>query len=560
MAKQIKFSQDARDRIKHGVNVLADTVKVTLGPKGRNVMLDKGFGGPTITNDGVTIAKEIELEDKFENMGAQLVKEVASKTNDAVGDGTTTATLLAQAMINEGLKNVAAGSSAMSIRHGIEKATEAVIAHLQKNAKKVSGKEEIAQVAAISANDPEIGSLIAEVFNKVGNTGVITVEASQTLDTGYELTEGMQFDQGYVSAYMVTDSNRMEAKIENPYILITDKKISSIQEVLPLLEQLAQTGKKELVIVAEDLEGEALATIVLNKLRGVLNILAVKAPGFGDRRKEMLHDIATLTGGQVISEEKGMKLETATVDMLGQARRVVADKEKTTIVDGKGSEKEIKGRVAQIKTQIDKSTSDYDKEKLQERLGKLSGGVAVIKVGAASEVEQKEKQHRVEDAKEATRAAIEEGVVAGGGTALMRSAEVVQELMNGTENKDEKAGYMVVFQALFAPAEQILENAGIARPHAAVSELLSIHDSKKRSAMFKQSEYKYVGYDAKTGKIVNMIDAGIIDPLKVTRSALQNAASVAAMVLTTEAAITDLPAKDSGPQMPDMSGMGGMGM
>ncbi len=540
MAKQIKFSQDARDKIKAGVNILADTVKVTLGPKGRNVILDKGFGGPTITNDGVTIAKEIDLEDKFENMGAQLVKEVASRTNDAVGDGTTTATLLAQAMINEGLKNVAAGSSAMSIRHGIEKATAAVVEHLKKNAKKITTKEEIAQVAAISANDAEIGGLIAEVFDKVGNTGVITVEASQTMDTGYELTEGMQFDQGYVSAYMVTDPSRMEAKIENPHVLITDKKISSIQEILPLLEQLAQTGKKELVIIAEDLEGEALTTIILNKLRGVLNILAVKAPGFGDRRKEMLQDIAALTGAVVVSEEKGMKLDATTVDMLGSARRVVADKDNTTIVDGKGTEKDIKARVKQIETQIAKATSDYDKEKLQERLGKLSGGVAVIKVGAASEVEQKEKQHRVEDAKEATRAAIEEGVVAGGGTALIQALDAIEK-MNLTG--DEKIGQAIVRNALVAPAWQIAHNAGV-EGAVIVSQI--------------KTAKKGIGYDAKEDKMVEMIPAGIIDPLKVTRSALQNAASVAAMVLTTEAAVTDLPAKDSAPQMPDMSGMGGM--
>ncbi len=542
MAKQIKFSQDARDKIKHGVNVLADTVKVTLGPKGRNVLLDKGFGGPTITNDGVTIAKEIELEDKFENMGAQLVKEVASRTNDAVGDGTTTATLLAQAMINEGLKNVAAGSSSMAIRRGIERATEAVVAHLKKNAKKISTKAEIAQVASISANDPEIGELIAEVFDKVGNTGVITVEQSQGIGVEYELTEGMQFDQGYLSAYMVTDSSRMEAKIESPRILITDKKISSIQEVLPLLEQLAQTGKKELVIIAEDVDGEALATIVVNKLRGVLNILAVKAPGFGDRRKEILQDIAILTGGQVISEEKGMKLDAATVDMLGTARRVVADKDKTTIVDGKGSDKEIKARVEQIKQQVQKSTSQYDKDKLKERLGKLSGGVAVIKVGAASEVEQKEKQHRVEDAKEATRAAIEEGVVAGGGTALLEALKALETLK---AEGDEKTGVDIVANALHAPAWQIAYNAGV-EGAVVVSEI-------------KKSKVG-IGYDAKNDKYVNMLETGIIDPLKVTRSALQNAASVAAMILSTEAAVTDLPAKDSGPAMPDMSGMGGMGM
>ena len=539
MAKQIKFGQDARDKIKSGVNQLADTVKVTLGPKGRNVLLDKGFGGPTITNDGVTIAKEIELEDKFENMGAQLVKEVASKTNDAVGDGTTTATLLAQGMINEGLKSVAAGSSAMSIRHGIEKATEAVVEHIKKNAKKITTKAEIAQVAGISANDTEIGALIAEVFDKVGDNGVITVESSQSLVTDYELTEGMQFDQGYVSAYMMTDTSRMEAKIEDPHILITDKKISSIQEILPLLETLASGGKKDLVIIAEDLEGEALTTLVLNKLRGVLNVLAVKAPGFGDRRKEMLEDIAILTGGTVISEDAGMKLDGATVDMLGSARRVVSDKEKTTVVDGKGSEKAIKARVAQIKAQIEKTTSDYDKEKLQERLGKLAGGVAVIKVGAASEVEQKEKQHRVEDAKEATRAAIEEGVVSGGGVALLEAVDSIDKLhLEG----DEKVGALIVRNALHAPAWQIANNAGV---EGAVV-VAEIKKSKKGT-----------GYDAKNDKMVDMISSGIIDPLKVTRSALQNAASVAAMVLTTEAAVTDLPKeKDSMPQMPDMGSMG----
>ncbi|OGD61697.1 chaperonin GroL [Candidatus Berkelbacteria bacterium RIFCSPLOWO2_01_FULL_50_28] len=543
MSKQIKFAQDARDRIKSGVDQLANTVKVTLGPKGRNVLLDKGYGGPTITNDGVTIAKEIDLEDKFENMGAQLVKEVASRTNDNVGDGTTTATILAQAMMSEGLKNVEAGSNAMAIRHGIEKATEQVVAHLKKNAKKIATKAEISQVASISANDPEIGKLISEVFDKVGNEGVITVEKSEALEMTYELTEGMQFDQGYVSAYMVTDATRMEAVLEKPYILITDKKISSIQEILPLLEKLATTGKKELVIISEDLEGEALATIIVNKLRGILSILAVKAPGFGDRRKEMLQDIAILTGGEVISEEKGMKLEDTEVAMLGQARRVVADKDNTTVIDGKGVTKAIDARVAQIKAQIEKATSDYDKEKLQERLGKLSGGVAVIKVGAASEVEQKEKQHRVEDAKEATRAAIEEGVVAGGGVALLEA----HEALNKTKFAgDEEIGREIVSKALVVPAWQIAQNAG-AEGSVIVARII---EGKKGH-----------GYDAKENKMVDMMAAGIIDPLKVTRSALQNAASVAAMVLTTEAAVTDLPEKkDSMPPMPDMSGMGGMGM
>ena len=428
----------------------------------------------------------------------------------------------------------------MSIRHGIEKATATVVEHLRKNAKKISTKQEIAQVASISANDPEIGELIAEVFDKVGNEGVITVEASQSMGVEYELTEGMQFDQGYVSAYMITDTARMEAKVEDPYILITDKKISSIQEILPLLENMASSGKKDLVIIAEDLEGEALTTLVLNKLRGVLNVLAVKAPGFGDRRKEMLQDIAALTGAQVISEEKGMKLDTATVEMLGRARRIVTDKEKTTIVDGKGSEKEIKTRVTQIKNQIEKSTSDYDKDKLKERLGKLSGGVAVIKVGAATEVEQKEKQHRVEDAKEATRAAIEEGVVSGGGVALVEAVEAVDKLK---VEGDEQIGAQIVKNALHFPAWQIASNAG-------VEGAVIVNEIKKAK--------KGTGYDAKNDKMVDMISSGIIDPLKVTRSALQNASSVAAMVLTTEAAVTDLPAKDSAPAMPDMSGMQGM--
>ena len=543
MAKQIKFSQEARDRIKSGVDQLANTVRVTLGPKGRNVLLDKGYGGPTITNDGVTIAKEIDLADKFENMGAQLVKEVASKTDDIAGDGTTTATLLAQAMISDGLKNVAAGSSAMAIRHGIERATEAVVTHLKKNAKQIKTKEEKTQVASISANDPEIGALIAEVFEKVGNEGVITVEKSETLEMTYELTAGMQFDQGYVSAYMVTDAANMEAVIEKPHILITDKKISSIQEILPLLEKLAQTGKKELVIISEDLEGEALATIIVNKLRGILSILAVKAPGFGDRRKEMLQDIATLTNGEVITEEKGMKLEDVTVEMLGVARRVVADKDKTTIIDGKGSAKAIDARVAQIKNQIEKVTSDYDKDKLKERLGKLSGGVAVIKVGAASEVEQKEKQHRVEDAQKATRAAIEEGVVSGGGVALLEAHEALNKMKF---DGDEEIGREIVSKALVVPAWQIAQNAG-AEGSVIVARII---EGKKGH-----------GFDAKENKMVDMMVAGIIDPLKVTRSALQNAASVAAMVLTTEAAVTDLPEKKDalppmGGGMPDM----GMGM
>ncbi|MEK7548484.1 MAG: chaperonin GroEL [Patescibacteria group bacterium] len=542
MAKQIKFSAEARNKIREGVNALADTVRVTLGPKGRNVLLDKGFGSPTITNDGVTIAKEIDLEDKFQNMGAQLVKDVASKTNDVAGDGTTTATLLAQSMINAGLGYVMGDANAVGIRHGIEKATAVAVDYLKKSAKKIDTQAEIAQVATISANDTEIGRLIAEVLAKIGNDGVITVEQSQTLGIEYEVVEGMQFDQGYVSAYMVTDPSRMEATIENPQILITDKKISSIQEILPLLEQLAQTGKKELVIVAEDVEGEALATLVVNKLRGILHIVAVKAPGFGDRRKEMLEDIAVLTGGQVISEEAGLKLDAASAEMLGSARRVVTDKDKTTIIDGKGEEIKISARVKQINAQIAKSTSDYDKEKLQERLGKLSGGVAVIKVGAASEVEQKEKQHRVEDAKEATRAAIEEGVVAGGGKALIEAAKAIEKLVKDGKTfavGEERIGANIVMEALKEPVKQIAENAG-----------------QDGSTIMWESYTKpsSTGYDAANDTWVNMIDSGIIDPLKVTRSALQNAASVAAMILTTEAAVTDLPEKSPSAPMPPMPG------
>jgi len=546
MAKQIKFSAEARTKIREGVNILADTVRVTLGPKGRNVLLDKSFGSPTITNDGVTIAKEIELEDKFQNMGAQLVKEVASKTNDAAGDGTTTATLLAQSMVNAGLGYVMGEANAMGIRRGIEKATTVAVENLKKGAKQISSKEEISQVASMSANDSEIGGLIADVFHKVGNDGVITVEQSQAFGMEYEVVEGMQFDQGYVSAYMVTDTARMQAEIEKPSILITDKKISSVQEILPLLEQLAQSGKKELVIIAEDIDGEALATLVVNKLRGVLNVLAVKAPGFGDRRKEMLQDIAILTGGQVVSEEAGLKLDAAAVEMLGQARRVIADKEKTTIIDGKGSEKEIKERVGQIKAQISRSTSDYDKDKLKERLGKLSGGVAVIKVGAASEVEQKEKQHRVEDAKEATRAALEEGVVAGGGKSFIEAAKAIEKAVKEGrtfETPEEQTGARIVIEALKEPVRQIAENAG------------------KDGATIMWESYSKpadTGYDARADKWVKLVEAGIIDPLKVTRSALQNAASVAAMILTTEAAVTDLPEKNSSPSMPQMPG-GGMG-
>ena len=541
MAKQIKFSEDARMGIVKGVNILADTVKVTIGPKGRNVVLEKSYGSPVITNDGVTIAKEIDLEDKFENIGAQLVKEVASKTGDVAGDGTTTATILAQAMINEGLKAAATGFNSISLRRGIENAAEKVVGALKKQSKKIESLEEKAQVASIASNDKEIGNLIAEVFEKVGNDGVITVEQAQTLGVEYEVVEGMQFDQGYIAAYMITDTARMEAAIENPYILITDKKIGSVQEILPLLEQLAQAGKKDIVIIAEDVEGEALATMVVNKIRGILNVLAVKAPGFGDRRKEMLQDIATLTGAEVISEETGMKLDTATIDMLGQARRVVADKDKTIIVEGKGKPSHIKERVSQIKAQITKATSDYDKDKLKERLGKMAGGVAVIKVGAASEVEQKEVQHRVEDAKEATRAALEEGVVAGGGKALIETIAMLEKEMPPDE--EEKVGFQIVAKALEAPLYQIAVNAG-----------------KKGDVIVEEvkKQKKGVGYDAAKDAYVAMMEAGIIDPLKVTRSAIENAASVASVVLTTEAVVADLPEKkETMPPMP--GGMGGMG-
>jgi len=544
MAKQIIFDEDARRKIKNGVNALANTVKVTLGPRGRNVVLDKGYGAPTITNDGVTIAKEVDLEDKFENMGAQLIKEVATKTNDIAGDGTTTATILAQAMINEGLKNVTAGANPIAIRRGLENASEAVVESLKKQAKKIVSREEKAQVASISSADPEIGNLIADVMERVGGDGVITVEESQTLGLDKEIVEGMQFDQGYISAYMVTDTARMQANFENPNILITDKKISSIQEIVPLLEQLAQTGQKNLVIISEDVEGEALATLVVNKLRGTFNTLAVKAPGFGDRRKEMLADIAVLTGGQVVSEDLGIKLESVKPEMLGKARRVMSDKDKTTIVQGKGSATAIKQRVAQIEAQIAQTTSDFDREKLQERRAKLSGGVGVIKVGAATEVEQKEKQHRVEDAVEATKAAVEEGIVSGGGVALVDAIKALDSLKLPDE---EMVGVRILRRALEQPMRQIAENAGV--------------DGSVVIEKIKKSP-SGTGYNAAIGKYEDMVKAGIIDPVKVTRSALQNAVSVASLVLTTEAMVTDLPEKNlpAAPQMPDMSGMGGMGM
>ncbi|MBI4023093.1 chaperonin GroEL [Candidatus Berkelbacteria bacterium] len=541
MAKQIAFSTDARQKLQDGVNKLANTVKVTLGPKGRNVALDKGFGAPSITNDGVTIAKEIELEDKLENMGAQLVKEVATKTNDVAGDGTTTATLLAQSLINEGVKNVVAGANPMAIRRGLEKGVEAVVAALNKRKKVVSGKEEIAQVASISAGDPAIGNLIAEVMDMVGKDGVITVEEGQTLGLEKEVVEGMQFDNGYVSHYMMTDAGRMEAAYEDPYILLTDKKISAIAEIIPILEKIAQTGKKQLVILAEDVEGEALATLVVNKLRGTFQTLAVKAPGFGDRRKAMLQDLAVLTGGSVISEETGQKLEDATLEQLGRARKVVADKEKTTIIEGKGTPAAIKDRVAQIKKEIEKASSDYDREKLEERLAKLAGGVGVVKVGAATEVELNEKKLRIEDAVNATKAAIDEGIVSGGGVAYVDAIQDLDKLK--IVDEEELVAIKLLRRALEEPMRQIAQNAG-------VDGSVVIEEVKRRESG--------MGYNAATGKYVDMIAEGIIDPLKVTRSALENAASIAALVITTEAAVTEKPEeKKDMPQMPpDMGGMG----
>lgn len=540
MAKDIKFGEEARRALEAGVNKLADTVKVTLGPKGRNVVLDKKFGAPLITNDGVTIAKEVELEDKFENMGAQLVKEVATKTNDVAGDGTTTATLLAQAIIREGLKNVAAGANPMIIRKGINKAVEVAVEGIHEISQKVKGKEDIARVASISANDEVIGNLIADAMEKVTNDGVITVEESKTMGTNLEVVEGMQFDRGYVSPYMVTDADKMEAVLEEPYILITDKKISNIQDILPVLEQIVQQGKK-LVILAEDVEGEALATLVVNKLRGTFTCVAVKAPGFGDRRKAMLQDIAILTGGEVITEELGLELKETKITQLGRARQVKVQKENTIIVDGAGQEMEIKKRIASIRAQIEETTSDFDREKLQERLAKLSGGVAVIQVGAATETEMKEKKLRIEDALAATRAAVEEGIVAGGGTALINVLPKVAKLLDSTHG-DEKTGVQIIIRALEEPVRQIAANAGL--------EGSVIVDK------IRQSEAGF-GFDALNEKYVNMIEVGIVDPAKVTRSALQNAASVSSMVLTTESVVADKPEKEAPmPQMP--GGMGGM--
>jgi len=540
MAKEIKFSEDARRAMLRGVDALADAVKVTLGPKGRNVVLEKKFGSPLITNDGVTIAKEIELEDAFENMGAQLVKEVATKTNDVAGDGTTTATVLAQAMIREGLKNVAAGANPMVLRKGIEKAVAAAVEEIKTISKPVEGRENIAQVAAISAGAEEIGVLIADAMEKVGKDGVITVEESKGFTTELEVVEGMQFDRGYISPYMVTDTDKMEAVLDEPYILITDKKIGNIQEILPVLERVVQSGRP-LLIIAEDVEGEALATLVVNKLRGTFTAVAVKAPGFGDRRKAMLGDISTLTGGQLISEELGLELKNTTIDQLGRARQVRVSKENTIIVDGSGDKTEIDARIKQIKVQIEETTSDFDREKLQERLAKLSGGVAVIKVGAATETELKEKKLRIEDALNATRAAVEEGIVAGGGTALIN---VIAALEKVQVSGDEATGLNLVRKALEAPVRQIADNAGI--EGSVIVERL-----KKEAVGF--------GYNAATGEWTDMIKAGIVDPAKVTRSALQNAASVAAMFLTTEAVVADKPEKEkAGAGMP--GGMGGMDM
>ncbi|GIP39975.1 60 kDa chaperonin [Paenibacillus sp. J31TS4] len=539
MAKEIMFSEDARRAMLRGVDALANAVKVTLGPKGRNVVLEKKFGSPLITNDGVTIAKEIELEDAFENMGAQLVKEVATKTNDVAGDGTTTATVLAQAMIREGLKNVTAGANPMVVRKGIDKAVRAAVQELQNIAKPIESKQSIAQVAAISAADDEVGELIADAMEKVGKDGVITVEESKGFATELEVVEGMQFDRGYISPYMITDTDKMEAVLDNPYILITDKKISNIQEILPVLEKVVQQGK-QLLIIAEDVEGEAQATLVVNKLRGTFTCVAVKAPGFGDRRKAMLQDLAALTGGQVITEELGLELKSTTLQQLGTARQVRVTKENTIVVDGAGAKEDIQARVNQIRAQLEETTSEFDKEKLQERLAKLAGGVAVIKVGAATETELKERKLRIEDALNATRAAVEEGIVSGGGTALVNVFHAVSSVQ---AEGDEKTGINIVLRALEEPIRTIAANAG--QEGSVIVERL-----KKESAGN--------GYNAATGEWVNMIEAGIVDPAKVTRSALQNAASVAAMFLTTEAVIADKPEKDK-PAMPDMGGMGGMG-
>ena len=539
MAKEIKYGVEARKALESGVNQLADTVRVTLGPKGRNVVLDKAYGAPLITNDGVTIAKEIELEDAFENMGAQLVKEVATKTNDVAGDGTTTATVLAQAMINEGMKNIAAGANSIVIRKGMKKACEVAVESIAKMSEPINGKEHIARVAAISAGDDEVGKLVADAMEKVTNDGVITIEESKTMLTELDLVEGMQFDRGYVSAYMCTDMEKMEANLDNPYILITDTKIANIQDILPILEEIVKTGSK-LLIIAEDVEGEALTTLIVNKLRGTFNVVAVKAPGYGDRRKEMLKDIAVLTGATVISEEVGLDLKETTLDALGRAKSVKVSKENTIIVDGLGEKKDIDNRVAQIKAQLAESTSDFDKEKFQERLAKLSGGVAVIRVGAATETEMKEAKLRMEDALNATRAAVEEGIISGGGSAYIHASKDVEKLIESLEG-DEKTGAKILLKALEAPLFRIAENAGLEG---------SVIVSKVKEAK------EGVGFDAYKEEYVDMIKAGILDPAKVTRSALQNATSVASTLLTTESVVANI--KEDAPAMPAGAGMGGM--
>ena len=540
MAKEIKFCVEARSALEAGVNKLADTVRVTLGPKGRNVVLDKSFGAPLITNDGVTIAKEVELEDAFENMGAQLVKEVATKTNDVAGDGTTTATVLAQAMINEGMKNLAAGANPIILRKGMKKATETAVDSIRSMSSKLSGKEQIAKVAAISAGDEQVGEMVADAMEKVTGDGVITIEESKTMKTELDMVEGMQFDRGYLSAYMATNMDKMEAELDNPYILITDKKISNIQEILPLLEQVVQASAR-LLIIAEDVEGEALSTLVINKLRGTFNVVAVKAPGYGDRRKEMLKDIAILTGGQVISEELGLDLKETTMDQLGRAKSVKVQKENTIIVDGEGDKAEIEARIAQIKNQIEETTSDFDREKLQERLAKLAGGVAVVRVGAATETEMQEAKLRMEDALAATRAAVEEGIIAGGGSAYIHASKEVAKMAASLEG-DEKTGANIILKALEAPLRRIAENAGLEG---------SVIIDKVRS------EKPGFGFNALTEEYVNMVDNGILDPAKVTRSALQNATSVASTLLTTESVVANI--KEDAPAMP-AGGAGGMGM
>ncbi|MBN2047285.1 MAG: chaperonin GroEL [Anaerolineaceae bacterium] len=544
-AKQLLFGEDARRSLKKGVDVVANAVATTLGPKGRNVAIDRKFGSPTITHDGVSVAKEIELEDPFENMGAQLLKEAATKTNDIAGDGTTTSTVLAHAIVTEGLKTLAAGANPMMLKRGIEEAAKLVADQIAQQAIDISSKEEIASIATISAQDTQIGELIADVMDKVGKDGVITVEESKGLEFEQEYVEGMQFDRGYISAYFVTDTDQMEASLEDPYILIYDKKISAAQDIVPVLEKLVQVGKRELVIIAEDVDGEALATLVLNKLRGMINVLAVKAPGFGDRRKAMLQDIAILTGATVISEETGRKLDTTVIDDLGRAEKVVSDKDNTTIIGGKGAEQMIQSRIEQIKIEIDRTTSDYDREKLQERLAKLSGGVAIIRVGAATETELKEKKHRVEDALSATRAAVEGGIVPGGGVALINAASAIENLV--LDNEDEQIGVKIVLRALEVPMRKIAENAG--------------KDGSVVVDHVRNSSEVNIGYDVLKDEFVNMVKGGVIDPAKVTRGALENAASIAAMILTTEALITDIPEPEApmpGGGAPGMGGMGGM--